>query len=109
MELDDNLGKEGRIINTKGTYLEVTQRYNNIAPIMDAVLADIDGSGQVRAHHQPVFIWSTHRLCSLATSHHLLRGAKLRLSARDSDGGELPGTRENRRPLWTHGCLVCQV
>ena len=62
VELDDSLGKEGRIINTKGTYLEVTQRYNNIAPIMDAVLADIDGSGQVRAHYQPVFIWSTHRL-----------------------------------------------
>ena len=31
----------------KGTYLEVLENHDNIAPIMDAVLADIDRSGQV--------------------------------------------------------------
>ncbi|RPD77741.1 hypothetical protein L226DRAFT_544225 [Lentinus tigrinus ALCF2SS1-7] len=38
--------QSGRIVNTKGTFLEVLQTYDNIAPIMDAVLEDIDGSGQ---------------------------------------------------------------
>ena len=40
--------KQGRVVNMKGTFVEVLQKYDNIAPIMDAVLADIDGSGQVR-------------------------------------------------------------
>lgn len=35
------------MIQTKGTYIEVLQTHDNVAPIMDAVLADIDGSGQV--------------------------------------------------------------
>lgn len=39
--------KEGKIVRTKGTFLEVLQTYDNIAPILDAALADIDGSGQV--------------------------------------------------------------
>lgn len=40
-------GKDGRVISGKGSYMEVLQNYQNIAPIMDAVLADLDGSGQV--------------------------------------------------------------
>lgn len=47
MDLEDGLVREGRVIQTKGTYLEVLQTHDNVAPIMDAVLADIDGSGQV--------------------------------------------------------------
>ncbi|KAI0917003.1 hypothetical protein AcV5_007593 [Taiwanofungus camphoratus] len=39
-------GKDGRVISGKGSYMEVLQNYQNIAPIMDAVLADLDGSGQ---------------------------------------------------------------
>ena len=42
--------KEGRIIGMKGTYLEVLQNHDNIAPILDAALADIDRSGQVGIH-----------------------------------------------------------
>ncbi|KAI0720554.1 CPSF A subunit region-domain-containing protein [Cerioporus squamosus] len=38
--------QSGRVVNAKGTFLEVLQTYDNIAPIMDAVLEDIDGSGQ---------------------------------------------------------------
>ena len=47
----DNASPEdqsGRIVNTKGTFVEVLQTYDNIAPIMDAVSEDIDGSGQVK-------------------------------------------------------------
>ena len=40
--------KDGRVVLMKGTYLEVLQSYDNIAPILDAILEDIDGSGQVR-------------------------------------------------------------
>ena len=46
-DLGSSLARDGRVVNTKGTYLEVLQNFDNIAPIMDAVLADIDGSGQV--------------------------------------------------------------
>ncbi|KAI0754895.1 mono-functional DNA-alkylating methyl methanesulfonate N-term-domain-containing protein [Daedaleopsis nitida] len=46
MDSEDLGGKDGRIVNTKGTFLEVSKTYDNVAPIMDAVLADIDGSGQ---------------------------------------------------------------
>ncbi|TFK91964.1 hypothetical protein K466DRAFT_514387 [Polyporus arcularius HHB13444] len=45
-EEDSPEDQSGRIVNTKGTFLEVLQTYDNIAPIMDAVLEDIDGSGQ---------------------------------------------------------------
>ncbi len=46
-ESDDSGGKDGQVVHMKGTWLEVVESYDNIAPIMDAVLADIDGSGQV--------------------------------------------------------------
>ncbi|KZT11975.1 uncharacterized protein LAESUDRAFT_746751 [Laetiporus sulphureus 93-53] len=38
--------KEGKIVSGKGSYVEVLSNHENIAPVMDAVLADIDGSGQ---------------------------------------------------------------
>lgn len=39
---------EGLIVQTKGTFVEVLETFHNIAPIVDAVSADIDGSGQVK-------------------------------------------------------------
>ncbi|OBZ68977.1 DNA damage-binding protein 1 [Grifola frondosa] len=39
-------GKDGRIVSMTGNYVEVLESYQNIAPILDAVLADLDGSGQ---------------------------------------------------------------
>ncbi|KAI1790140.1 mono-functional DNA-alkylating methyl methanesulfonate N-term-domain-containing protein [Ganoderma leucocontextum] len=45
-DLESGSAREGRVVNTKGTFLEVLQNYDNIAPITDAALADIDGSGQ---------------------------------------------------------------
>ncbi|KAF9069809.1 CPSF A subunit region-domain-containing protein [Rhodocollybia butyracea] len=44
--LDLGVGK-GRIIASKGSFIDVIHTFKNIAPIRDAVLADLDGSGQV--------------------------------------------------------------
>jgi DNA damage-binding protein 1 len=45
----DASGKtKGKIIQPQGVYLDVLETRANIAPIMDAVLADTDGSGLVR-------------------------------------------------------------
>ncbi|KAF8831356.1 hypothetical protein HHX47_DHR1000666 [Lentinula edodes] len=38
--------KKGWIVATHGSFIEVIQTFKNIAPIRDAVLADLDGSGQ---------------------------------------------------------------
>ncbi|THG98601.1 hypothetical protein EW026_g3605 [Hermanssonia centrifuga] len=38
--------RNGRIINGKGSYVEVLDSYRNLAPILDAVSADTDDSGQ---------------------------------------------------------------
>ena len=40
--------QEGVIINPKGDYVEVIEEYPNLAPVEDAVLVDLAGSGQVR-------------------------------------------------------------
>ena len=52
IEMDDSDSDKregrGKIVRTKGHYLESLESYPNIAPIVDAVLADTDGSGQVR-------------------------------------------------------------
>ncbi|KAJ3904528.1 CPSF A subunit region-domain-containing protein [Lentinula edodes] len=55
-KLDDERGKgpssggkgikKGWIVATHGSFVEVIQTFKNIAPIRDAVLADLDGSGQ---------------------------------------------------------------
>lgn len=37
----------GRVVRSQGNFLEVMDTWKNIAPIMDAVLADTDGSGHV--------------------------------------------------------------
>jgi DNA damage-binding protein 1 len=48
-------GKEekGVIVLGQGSYLSVVDSWKNIAPIMDAVLVDLDGSGQV--HFESLF------------------------------------------------------
>ena len=59
-EIDDNTGRDGRLLRSHGTFLEVLHRYDNIAPILDAVLADVDESGQVC-----IFRHRTFLLCAL--------------------------------------------
>ncbi|TCD64528.1 hypothetical protein EIP91_003995 [Steccherinum ochraceum] len=43
----DNRRANGIIIRSKGNHLEILDTYRNIAPIMDAVLADPESSGQI--------------------------------------------------------------
>ncbi|KAF8908996.1 CPSF A subunit region-domain-containing protein [Gymnopilus junonius] len=44
-ETPDNYSK-GRIVEPTGSYITVLETYKNLAPIMDAILVDVDGSGQ---------------------------------------------------------------
>lgn len=38
---------EGRVLALNGTFIEVLDTWQNIGPILDAVLTDTDGNGQV--------------------------------------------------------------
>jgi hypothetical protein len=53
----DNEGG-GRVLALNGTFIEVLDTWQNIGPILDAVLADTDGSGQVKSsvHIFPVIV-----------------------------------------------------
>ena len=59
---DEDMGPEpsknahGLIVRTKGKFVEVLETFHNIAPIVDAVSADVDGSGQVRLSRPIRFI-----------------------------------------------------
>ncbi|CAA7261433.1 unnamed protein product [Cyclocybe aegerita] len=49
MEVDDDHADEyskGRVVDPEGSFISVLESYKSIAPIMDAVLVDTDGSGQ---------------------------------------------------------------
>ncbi|PCH40170.1 hypothetical protein WOLCODRAFT_67201 [Wolfiporia cocos MD-104 SS10] len=47
VDMDGGKGeKAGRIVASKGSYVEVIESFQNIAPIVDAALVDLDGSGQ---------------------------------------------------------------
>jgi DNA damage-binding protein 1 len=39
--------REGRVLALNGTFIEVLDTWKNVGPILDAVLTDTDGSGQV--------------------------------------------------------------
>jgi DNA damage-binding protein 1 len=38
---------EGRVLALNGTFIEVLDTWQNVGPILDAVLTDTDGNGQV--------------------------------------------------------------
>ena len=40
---------EGRVLALNGTFIEVLDTWQNVGPILDAVLTDTDGSGQVNS------------------------------------------------------------
>jgi len=44
---EDLGGTHGHIVDTKGNFVTVLQTFKNLAPIVDAVLVDSDGTGQV--------------------------------------------------------------
>lgn len=43
---DDNFSK-GRVVEAMGSFITVLDSYKNVAPIMDAILVDIDDTGEV--------------------------------------------------------------
>jgi len=50
MDIDDDIDcSKGRIVEPVGSFIKVLESFKNIAPIMDAISVDTDGSGQVRA------------------------------------------------------------
>ena len=71
---DDLFSKDaakGCVIQSSGSFINVLRTFKNIAPIMDAALVDIDGSGEVC----PIFEFSTTAYCHsvhLAPGRHLL-------------------------------------
>ncbi len=74
--------RNGRIINGKGSYVEVLDSYRNLAPILDAVSADTDDSGQVRQMSYPFVIKSLSRFAvmSLAADRYVLWRSEYRLT-----------------------------
>ena len=51
MQDDDEFETEisnGQVVESTGAYVTVLQTFKNIAPIIDAVPADLDGNGEVR-------------------------------------------------------------
>ena len=47
VDTESEVTKNGHILDARGSYLSVLDTQKNIAPIMDAVLVDIEGTGQV--------------------------------------------------------------
>lgn len=81
---DDNPtpNSKGRVLDFAGSYINVLEDFKNIAPIMDAIVVDIDSSGQVRTIRYQKGIcahwvvqgptgdlqrWSQHRLLKYRT------------------------------------------
>ncbi|KIM43302.1 hypothetical protein M413DRAFT_444121 [Hebeloma cylindrosporum] len=47
MDIDGDIDcSKGRIVEPDGSFIKVLENFKNIAPIMDAILVDVDGSGQ---------------------------------------------------------------
>lgn len=70
MGLDSSKNMHGLVVKTKGTHVEVLETFPNIAPVVDAVSADVDGSGQV---HTQLSSYSTlnNPLSNIATNSYL--------------------------------------
>ena len=50
MDVDDPIGGnflKGRVVEAMGSFITVLESYKNIAPIVDAILVDTDGSDEV--------------------------------------------------------------
>jgi DNA damage-binding protein 1 len=51
MDVDDDPSgdnfSQGRVVESMGSFITVLDSYKNIAPIMDAILVDTDGTGEV--------------------------------------------------------------
>ena len=50
MDIDGDVDcSKGRIVEPGDLFIKILESFKNIAPIMDAILVDTDGSGQVRS------------------------------------------------------------
>ena len=50
MDVDEPIGgdfSKGRVVEAMGSFITVLDSYKNIAPIMDAILVDTDGTDEV--------------------------------------------------------------
>ena len=50
MDVDDPIGgdfSKGRVVEAMGSFITVLDSYKNIAPIVDAILVDTDGTDEV--------------------------------------------------------------
>ena len=47
MDVDSDSLSSGRVITPQGSHLKVLQSFKNIGPVNDALLVDLEGSGQV--------------------------------------------------------------
>jgi DNA damage-binding protein 1 len=63
MDVDDPTGDnffKGRVVEPMGSFITVLDNYKNIAPIMDAILVDTDGSGEVMSLSFVFFLAMTY-------------------------------------------------
>lgn len=65
---------EGRVLALNGTFIEVLDKWQNVGPILDAVLADPDGSGQVNLVSVDRFRFFLKATAWLATDRDCFRG-----------------------------------
>ena len=79
VDSESEMIKNGHILGTRGSYLSVLDSQKNIAPIMDAVLVDIEGTGQVCSLSLSLHILNYVDKMHLATNHDMLRRQKFRV------------------------------
>lgn len=61
-------GKDGKVVSTRGSYLDVIETWENVAPIVDATMVDLEGSGQVSSLSSLSRAGFNARLCSPRSS-----------------------------------------
>lgn len=81
--------KKGCVIQNNGVFLSVLDTFKNIAPIMDAILVDADGTGQVESYHRYSFPVNRNELTILciAPNRYLFWWPKHRFDKCDPNGG----------------------
>lgn len=91
---DTREGRGGKVVKCKGKFIEVLASYRNIAPIVDAVLADPDESGQVSLALLLVGLIAHH---SLASNRNVFGRCKHWLVECRPDRSRLPGAGSSQR------------
>lgn len=90
MEDSDKRDGKGRIVRTRGNFVEILESFSNIAPIVDATLADIDGSGQVRFSLIVLELLTAHS--PAASNRYLFRRIQYWFNKHSTNRSRFPGT-----------------